>query len=234
MSRGFEVVTAAYLSQDAVLMDEVIAGTDFHANNQARFRLPTRTTAKIFMFKLIYGATAWGYANDSDFIDVSRSEDFWQGIIDEFYNKYRGVKQWHEDLVSNACRTGTFKSPSGREYSYPAREISSKLWYWRPKILNYPVQGLGADLVMLARISAFRRVKALGFDDSVKFITTVHDSLGLDMEEGMCYNIGKILKASVEDVPTNFKRMFGKEFNLPLSVELKRGNDLKNMEVFEC
>lgn len=232
--KSLEVVTAAYLSGDIVLSEEVKAGVDFHENNRVHFNLPSRTIAKIFMFKLVYGATAWGYANDSDFTGVSTSEMFWQRIIDEFYAKYIGLGKWHVNLVRGATEMGRFESPTGRVYCYPARDVVARQWFWRPKILNYPVQGLGADLVMLARIAFWNRYRQLEDKNDVLPVSSVHDSIVVDTTKEMCYTIGRILKEAVEAVPMNFQRVFNKEFNLPLKAEIKCGNDLKNMEVIQC
>ncbi|HET8687853.1 MAG TPA: hypothetical protein VFM18_14520, partial [Methanosarcina sp.] len=79
--KSLEVYTVCDLSGDKVLREELLTpGYDMHTNNQNAFGLPDRVTAKRFIFKLIYGATAYGYANDTDFIDVSRKEEFWQDV----------------------------------------------------------------------------------------------------------------------------------------------------------
>src|SRR3990167_11386250 len=218
--KSLEVVTCAYLSRDPVLMQEVVDGVDFHSENQKRFGLPDRVTAKRFKFKLIYGSSAYGYATDGDFTNVSRSQNYWQKVIDEYYKKYRGIQQWHQTLVHGALQDGRYCSPTGRTYLYPSREVAAKLWYWRPKILNYPVQGLGADLVMIARISAYRRLKDI--PDCLP-VSSVHDSIVFDVPTNLCYNIGKIMKDSVKDVPENFERLFGVKFDLPLNAEIKYG-----------
>lgn len=232
--KSLEVVTAAYLSQDEVLKSEVIAGVDFHENNRVRFGLPNRTIAKIFVFKLIYGATAWGYANDGDFVHVSTSEKFWQEIIDEFYDKYRDINKWHTNLVRGAIENGRFESPTGRVYSYPAQDVVTRGWYWRPKILNYPVQGLGADLVMLARISFWNRINKMKLPCLP--CSSVHDNIvvDLDNDKDLCYTVAKTLKESVEAVPLNFTKIFGSEFDLPLTAEVKCGMNLSKMEKIEC
>lgn len=232
--KSLEVVVCAFLSQDRVLCDEVCQRIDFHDLNKKRFGLPDRVTAKRFKFKLIYGASAFGYANDSDFIDVSTSTNFWQAVIDEYYAKYTGIRTMHIELVKNALSTGLYTSPSGRRYEFPIRDVAAREWYWRPKILNYPVQGLGADLVMIGRISMWNRIKNAGLAGKVLPIMTVHDSVVVDSPPEMCYTIGKIMKESVVDIPMNFERLFGAEFNLPLDAEIKMGPNLGKMEVMEC
>lgn len=49
--RALEVVTAAWLSQDKVMMDEIIASVDMHTANQEAFGLPSRLVAKILKFR---------------------------------------------------------------------------------------------------------------------------------------------------------------------------------------
>lgn len=230
--KGLEVVACAYLSQDPVLCQEVRDGVDFHESNKQRFNLPTRVVAKRFKFKLIYGASAYGYEHDSDFLEVGYDQKKWQAVIDEYYAKYNGVARWHVDLVRMAAETGLYTSPTGREYNYPPSEVVSKQWFWRPKILNYPVQGLGADLVMIARVSFWNRLNKLSLPCIP--ILSVHDSIVVDTERKNCYNIGKVMRESVRDVPRNFQKLFGKEFNLPLDAEIKVGHDLHNMEKIEC
>lgn len=49
--KSLEVVTAAWLSQDEVMMEEIIAGTDMHEANRVAFDLPDRGIAKILKFR---------------------------------------------------------------------------------------------------------------------------------------------------------------------------------------
>src|SRR5579859_2820201 len=152
--KGLEWVTAVFLSQDPVGIKEIWDGVDQHEDNRQRFNLPTRLIAKTFLFRLIYGGTAFAYAHDPEFMQVSREPDFWQSVIDGFYRKYGGLAEWHNGLVNNVGKSGKYESPSGRIYYFePYRTEYGELKLPRTKILNYPVQGLGADIVMLSRLS---------------------------------------------------------------------------------
>ena len=44
--KGLEVVVAAWLSQDPVLIHELKSGIDIHGENQKAFNLPERVIAK--------------------------------------------------------------------------------------------------------------------------------------------------------------------------------------------
>ena len=113
-AKALEWVCASYLSQDKVAYDEIWNNIDQHTDNQNRFGLPSRLIAKTFVFRLIYGGSAYSYANDTNFTSVSNSESFWQDVIDEFYKKYKGLNQWHKEIVAKAMRDRKITMPTGR------------------------------------------------------------------------------------------------------------------------
>jgi DNA polymerase I-like protein with 3'-5' exonuclease and polymerase domains len=163
--KGLEWVTAVFLSQDPVGIQEITDGVDQHADNQARFGLPSRLIAKTFVFRLIYGGSAYSYANDPEFTSVSTNIGFWQAVIDEFYTKYRGVAEWHKQLEERVGQDGFLVTPSGRIYHFkPYQNYKGEWLLPRTLILNYPVQGLGADIVMLSRISLWNRIERIGLE----------------------------------------------------------------------
>lgn len=231
--KGLEVVVAAELSGDKTLKQEVIDKVDIHETNRDRFKLgegkPGRLVAKIFKFRLIYGGSAYSYANDSDFQGVSRSQKFWQNVIDEYYAKYTGVKEWHEQLIHSAQRDGRLCIPSGRQY--PIQPVVNK-WNggmdWPVTVIkNYPVQGFGADLVMLARLEARKRLRETNLE--YKLVSTIHDSIVADCPSSCVMEVGRILNDSIEYVPTLCKQVFGYDFSLPLTSEVQYGPNKKDM-----
>lgn len=176
------------------------------------------------MFKLIYGGTAFGFSKQWEFQHISRSVKVWEELIEEFYNKYRGIRKWHDGLVRQVCSTGKLVMPTGREYPYPIKDVIDRLWYWKPKILNYPVQGTGADLVCIGRVTAWKRLRRAAL--SVLWQSTVHDSLDIDVEPCYTNSVCEILDKSICDIPLNFYRLFGQTFNLPIKAEIKYGLNL--------
>lgn len=229
-AKALEWVCATYLSQDQTAYEEIWNGTDQHTDNQLRFGLPSRLIAKTFVFRLIYGGSAYSYANDPNFTDVSKQESFWQNVIDEFYKKYQGLGKWHKDIVAQATRDRQLIMPTGRIYKYEPDIKNGKVKWPRTKILNYPVQGLGADLMAIARVSLFNRLKGM---EGIKLVNTVHDSIIVDFDDKICDNISivKLVDKCFTDIPANFKKMFGVEFNLPMRVECQVGPNWGNMEI---
>ena len=227
-AKQLEWVGATFLSQDETAIKEIWNEVDQHADNQQRFGLPSRLIAKTFVFRLIYGGSAYSYANDPNFKDIG-NEDFWQGIIDQFYNKYVGLKQWHTRIYDDARRDRRLTMPTGRVYLYEPEIKYGKANWPRTKILNYPVQGLGADLMSIARVSLCNRLKE---KEGVLLVNTVHDSIILDFDEKKhdSTELVKIVDQCFNDVPLNFKKLFGVDFNLPMRVECEVGPDWGNME----
>lgn len=97
-------------------------------------------------------------------------------------------------------------------------------------IKNYIVQSLGADLVALARVSLYNRLKAAQMRS--KLIMTVHDSIVLDCPEEEWEQAAKMAISCVKDVPKNFERLFKIPFNLSLSGKIMYGNTLGTMEEY--
>ena len=97
-AKGLEWRTAVELSRDKTGLQEILDGADQHEDNRVRFGLPTRLIAKTFLFRLIYGGSAFAYSKDFNFAKTSTEESFWQDVIDKTYEKYSG-------LVTLTCRT---------------------------------------------------------------------------------------------------------------------------------
>lgn len=218
-AKQLEWVCAAFLSQDEVAIKEIWDGVDVHETNRAAFDLPTRTIAKIFLFRLIYGGSAYSYAHDPDFTEVSTSQAYWEEVIRRTYAKYTGLGKWHTSLIREVTDRGMLIMPTGRRYIFPAQDAES----FRTQILNYPVQGLGADLVSIARVSLSRRMKILGLKSLL--ISTVHDSIVVDALQDEAKMVCQLMFDVFDDIPKNFERLFKTKFNLPMRCEISIGNN---------
>ena len=226
--KSLEIVVAAYLSQDPVLMKELREGVDFHEDNRIKFGLPSRLIAKVLGFRILYGGTEHSFVRDPDFTAVSSNKKYWAKAIENYYTKYKGIREWHKQLIQTATTSGKVISPTGRYYLYQPKETAFGVEWPITTIKNYIVQGLGADLVMIARISLYNRMKKLGLQS--KLVATVHDSIVIDCPENEWEQIAALALSSVRDVPLNFKRLFGTEFNLALNAEVLYGKTLGKME----
>jgi DNA polymerase I-like protein with 3'-5' exonuclease and polymerase domains len=93
------------------------------------------------------------------------------------------------------------------------------------------VQGLGHDLTTIARVSLFKRIKNNSdLASFVKFISTVHDSIVLDIPNEALDLTRHVIRSVFSDLPSNFSKLFGCSFNLPVKYELSIGENLLDME----
>ena len=227
-----------YLSQDKVGIGEILAGIDFHSDNQRRYKFPAgkegRDLAKTFIFRAIYLGPAYAYANDPRFMGVSSSEKFWQGVIDATFEKYNGLHAWHTKIIQQVNATGKLANPTGRVYEFKRNKRGE---YPQRNIANYPVQGLGAEFMAIARVTARQRYNKFYLKDQMLFVNTVHDSIVVDADVGegskeladTCIWLEDIFSS----VPRNFERVFGSKMNVPLAGECKYGLNWFDMKKFE-
>jgi DNA polymerase I-like protein with 3'-5' exonuclease and polymerase domains len=228
--KGLEVVVAGHLSQDKVLIEELLNHVDIHGANQVDVlglkekSRENRLVAKRFKFKMIYGGTPGGFAKDPDFQFLHWNKKKWENIKNAYYEKYNGIKHWHDELLDTVIYSGFYESPSGRIYDY-RKLLREPDWFYIPKIKNYPVQGFGADIVKIARISLHRRWQP----EYGKLVNTIHDSIIVDTPESMCYNITHTMKEVFVDLPENLRRSYKIDWQLPLEVEIKTldGKEIK-------
>lgn len=226
--------TAVHLSGDKIGLQELQHNIDIHSVNQEYFKLPDRKFAKIFLFRAIYRGPAYAYANDPDYMVVSSSEKFWQGVIDKMYSKYYGLDAWHKKIIQEANRTGKYVAQTGRVYEF---KRTKKGEYSIHDITNYPVQGLAAEFVSIARVTALRRYPKFYLKDRMLFTNTVHDSIVVDadVKEGSkeLYDICVWLEDIYSDIPRNFERLFKSKVVVPLQGETKYGYKWSDMKKFD-
>jgi DNA polymerase-1 len=227
-AKGLETVGVAYLSRDKVMMQELMDGVDLHGVNQAAFNLPTRLIAKTFVFRLIYGGSAYSYANDVNFTHVSTKEKYWQNVIDTFYAKYSGIESWHRDNLKKAMMEKQLVMPTGRIYRFNATpNWKGELVIPETTVKNYPVQGLGADIMSIIRVEFHKR----WFEENINgvIVNTVHDSIVVDVPKTELVRVYNLFKEVFENAPRLFEETFGVQFDLPLPTEVSYGNNMKEL-----
>ena len=233
--KSLELVVAAQLSGDKTMSQEIINRVDLHSENQNSFKLGEgkegRLVSKILSFRIIYGGGAFSFANDPDFMGVSTSQKYWEVVIDKWYNKYNGVKEWHNRLIVEAQTDGFITIPSGRYF--PITPDYTKKEPWPLTIIkNYPVQGFGADLVALARLRVNQLLKDAGIE--ALLVGTIHDSIVVDCRSKNVSQVANILKQAIEEVPSLVRKLFNYDFSLPLTCEVAYGPNKKDMTDQRC
>ena len=233
-AKALEWATYLFLSNDKVGIEEwngVVNDpntNDVHRSNQAAFNLPSRLIAKVFLFRWIYRGPAFAYASDPDFKPVSSKVDFWQGVIDQYYSKYKDIYKTHMAYIREVNATGRLTSPFGREYEFKRYCKGDYYEFSEYEITNYPNQGLGADVMVVARVAAAARMARYKLRSVL--ISTIHDSLTADCPDEEVQAVQEIFLGVFKDLPKNIEKSLGVKWNLAMLGEVSVGKNFKDLE----
>jgi len=214
-----EFRVAGFLAKDAQAYIDVNDGTDVHSYT-ANIIGCSRQEAKAHTFKPLYGGVTGTEAQ--------------QRYYRAFKEKYEGVTAWHEQLQREAVQKRVITLPSGRQYAFPyARWTEWGTATNRTAICNYPVQGFAtADLLPTALV---RLDNAMRSRNMISVIcNTVHDSIVLDVhpdEKEACIGL---LAYAMKSLPEETMNRYGIEYDMPVGIELKIGEnwlDLTEVEL---
>ena len=130
-----------------------------------------RSVAKVVNFSLIYGKTAYGLSRD---LSISVGEA--SGFIDDYFNRYRGVREFTAEVLNRAKRDGYVTTILGR------RRYIEGIAEMDPKRLNFPertavntvIQGSAADLIKVAMIRIARGIRD---GHPSRLLIQIHDEL---------------------------------------------------------
>lgn len=216
---------------------ELNDGVDIHEKNMNDFGMYERLHAKVFLFRWLYRGPAWSYANDIIFRVISKSVNFWQAMIDTANEKYSTLYKFQNQLIRDATNGRVISNPTGREYTYTAKEKDSGEKYFAiPDIINQGNQGFAGDLMSIFRVSLYRRLLPLvEFQEGrILPINTIHDDVQLDVDNNdkLLYTVCKMCEDAMKDIPTNYTRMYGEPFNVPISGEVQFGHHLSDLTEF--
>lgn len=232
-AKSLEWISFLFISQDKAGIEEWLAFVDnpklndIHTKNQKDFSLISRLIAKIFLFRCIYRGPAYAYANDPDFSKVSQSTKYWQKVIDNFFEKYYGLNQRHIELINEATTTGKTISPFGRVHEHQAKLKRGQMEWNIPDITNHINQGCGADVMAVARVTFGSRWMESGLEG--KLISTVHDSIVLDVPSKNVLPATHMLHQVFADLPRSISKAYGVDWNLPLLCEVGAGPNMKEL-----
>lgn len=204
------------------MMQEIRDGVDIHTENAINFfgSKDYRQDCKVFNFRMIYGGSPYSFFMDSKMPNFSKKK--WDGIVDTFYGKYKGLAAFHDNLMKEVRKNGYIINPTGRKLVFEKVLKHGGYWdYNKPNVVNYPVQSLAtADIVPLAMVVARRRLAKY---PDVKFIMQVHDSLIWDAPKKDVDVTARTCVEVFRELPDLIEQFFGFEFNVPLSGEAKVG-----------
>jgi len=165
---------------------------------------------------------------DNDFKHVSSDPDFWDEKNAIFYNKYSGINECHNQWKMQVMNGKRIIGPSGREWRIEPKPGGDVPW---TTLTNYPVQGTGADLMAIARVSLRNRLKNGNLQSQL--INTIHDSLICDVPDKELDKCVKIMYNVFDTLEENMYKLWGIISPIPFPCEVKIGKNLGEMKKYE-
>jgi DNA polymerase-1 len=210
----------AHYSQDPALIKAFTEGDDIHTRTAAEVfsvspllvTAEMRRVAKSINFGIVYGMSSFGLANQ---LQISRREA--SLFIDRYFNLYRGVKQFMEDIVAQARKDGYVTTLLNRRRYLPEIDASNKMRreFAERAALNTPIQGTAADIIKLAMLRVDELLTQR--QSSCRMLLQIHDELVFELTQEECEALKPEIQKTMEEAM---------ELDVPLVVNMEEGTDL--------
>ena len=213
-----ELRVLAHISNDEIMIKAFNENQDIHTICASQiFNVPIekvskqlRSRAKAVNFGIVYGISDFGLSEQTG-IDIKEAKKY----IEQYLEKYSGIKKYMDNIAEQAKIKGYTETMFGRRRYIP--EIKSNNYMVRKfgerAAMNTPIQGTAADIMKIAMIKVYNRIKAENLKSNI--ILQIHDELlveaPLEEEEEMKI----ILQEEMESAA---------KLSVPLKVEIERGN----------
>ena len=161
---------------------------------------------------------------------VSTSVKYWDDVGEKFYTKYNGIDKLYDYNLKLITEGKPIIGPLGREWLIPwTKNYKGEAQLPVTKAVNYPTQGTGHDIMSIARVSFNNRLKKSPYIDKTLWRSTIHDSMIVDAPGAYTEPLTVMFHEVFRDIPANIKKLFGYEWKVPLTCEVKMGKNLKDM-----
>ena len=214
-----ELRILAHISKDKNMREAFLNEEDIHKQVASKvFDVPLeevtkeqRTAAKAVNFGIVYGISGFGLAEQ---LGISRKKA--EQYIEQYLNKYCGVKQFMDEIVEEAKQNGYVETLFHRRRYIP--ELSSNNYMVRQfgarAAMNTPIQGTAADIMKIAMIHVNERLKEEKLN--ARLILQIHDELLIECNIEEKEKVKEILKESMEKAV---------KLEVPLEVEVSEATD---------
>ena len=214
-----ELRLLAHLSGDEAFVAAFRAGGDIHRQTAAIiFNVPLdavtpdmRARAKTINFATIYGQGANSLSRQ---LRIDRSEA--RRFIDEYFERFRGVRNYLDSMVAYARDNGYVQTIFGRRRYIPElrdRNFNIRQFGERTAT-NSPIQGSAADLIKIAMIRIHHALRAAGA--RTQMILQVHDELVFEAPPDEVDDITVLVKQEMEHAT---------QLSVPLVVDIGVGDN---------
>ena len=214
-----ELRILAHMSEDKGLIDAYHEGVDIHRITASKvFHVPfeevtslQRRNAKAVNFGIVYGISSFGLSQD---LSISRSEA--KEYMDKYFETYPGVKSYQESVIAGAKEDGMSVTLFGRRRPIPELKASNfNLRQFGERVaMNAPIQGTAADIMKIAMINVFFRLKREQLKS--RLILQIHDELVIETAPDEKETVTEILTKEMENAA---------ELSVPMEVDCHIGSD---------
>ncbi|MBQ3426605.1 MAG: DNA polymerase I [Clostridia bacterium] len=197
-----ELRVLAHLSGDEAMIAAFNNGEDIHAVTASKILgIPIneltreqRASAKAINFGIVYGMSEFSLSQD---LGISFREA--KSYMDEYFNKYSGVRDFMNGTKAQAHKNGYVKTMMGRIRYIPELNSSNAnlRGFGERAAMNTPVQGSAADIIKLAMVRVYDRLKSEGL--RARLILQVHDELIIEAPESEREKVCEILQHEMEN-----------------------------------
>jgi len=214
-----ELRIMAHYANDPILIESFCNDEDIHLRTASEiFQRPLsdvtdtlRYQAKAINFGIIYGMGAFRLSKE---LHISRKMA--QAYIDQYFDRYQGVRRFIDETVAHAEQTGKTTTLCGRIRYIPDINSRNKNVQAgaRRIAVNTPIQGTAADFIKLAMIQTHQKIFSEKL--SSRMILSVHDEIVLEVPENELEIVRTILQKIMENVWT---------LEVPLKVNMDVGKN---------
>lgn len=198
-----ELRVLAHMSEDEGLIRAFLNKEDIHRRTAAEVMgIPfedvtpeQRSHAKAVNFGIIYGISDFGLARQLGITRTAAAD-----YIKAYFERYPSIHAFMNRMIEDARKTGRAVTLYGR-YRELA-DINSKNFQRRSfaerTAMNTPIQGTAADIMKMAMIAVYDKMKAGNFKSRV--LLQVHDELVAEVTADEKEVVAKLLKETMESV----------------------------------
>ena len=197
-----ELRVLAHISNDEHMIEAFRNEKDIHTSTAAKvFNLPEemitpalRSRAKAVNFGIVYGIGAFSLSKD---IGVSRKEA--DTYIKDYLRLYSGIDNYMQNTVEQAKKDGYVTTMFGRRRYLPelAESNHNRRAFGERVARNMPIQGTAADIIKIAMIRVFNRLKKENMRS--RLILQVHDELIVEAPEDEAEKAAVLLSEEMQN-----------------------------------
>lgn len=214
-----ELRLLAHMSGDEKMIEAYRSGADIHRMTASQvMQIPfdevtpaQRSSAKAVNFGIIYGMGAFSLSDDLGISTKEAAE-----YIDNYFAQYPRVKGFLDGCVAFAKEHGYGQTLFGRRRSIEELKASNfnQRSFGERVAKNMPIQGSAADIIKIAMIRVYQRMKKEGLKS--RLIVQVHDELLIEVYRPESDRVRRILEEEMQGAA---------DLKVPLLIDVHTGEN---------